>query len=143
MKARLGHTHVHAGGRLHLARHLAEMVAAMMVGMMAGGPLLALALGTSVADARRLHPVAWLLVMALDMTLPMVAVMRYRGHSWRSAGEMAAAMIAPALPIVGLQLGHVLGGSASGAYMNVSTLAMIALIVYRRREYRAAAGAHA
>ena len=34
--------------------------------------------------------------MAFDMTIPMVAVMLYRGHSWRSAGEMAAAMIVPA-----------------------------------------------
>ena len=140
----LGHIRKsHLGSRFHLVRHLAEMFLAMMAGMMLGAFLLATAIGTSVSEVRREHAVAWVLVMALDMTVPMVAVMLYRGHSWRSAGEMAAAMLVPALPIVALQLGHAVNESAGGLYMDVSTLAMIALIVYRRSEYRAAAGGHA
>ena len=90
----------HSGSWLHLARHLVEMVLAMMVGMMVGAFLLATALGMSVPEARREHAMAWVIVMAFDMTIPMVAVMLYRGHSWRGAGEMAAAMIVPALSIV-------------------------------------------
>ena len=66
----------------HFTRHLVEMFLAMMVGAF----LLATAVGTSVAEARREHAVAWVVVMAFDMTIPMVAVMLYRGHSWRSAG---------------------------------------------------------
>ena len=130
----------HLGSRGHLVRHLVEMLLAMMAGMMLGAFLFATALDTSVPEARREHAVAWVLVMALDMTVPMVAVMLYRRHSWRSAGEMAAAMILPAPPIVALQLHHVVGGSGGGLYMNVSMLAMIALVIYRRNEYRMAAG---
>jgi hypothetical protein len=135
-------TKPHMGSRFHFARHLLEMFAAMQVGMMLGAFLLATALGTSVGDAKREHPLAWVIVMALDMSLPMVAVMLYRRHSWRSAAEMAAAMVVPALPIVGLQLSHAVTGQVGGAYMGLSTLTMIALIVYRRNEYREAAGRH-
>ena len=56
------------------------MFLAMMAGMMVGAFLLATAVGTSVAEARE-HAVAWVVVMAFDMTIPMVAVMLYRGHS--------------------------------------------------------------
>ena len=129
--------------RSHFARHLVEMFVSMQLGMMAGPFLFALAAGTSVGDLRQQHDVAFALVMAIGMTVPMVAWMLYRGHSARSAGEMAAVMMAPALPLIALKLGHVVDGSVSGPYMCVSTLAMIVLIVYRRREYRTAAAAHA
>lgn len=129
--------------RFHFARHLVEMFLAMQAGMMLGAFFLAAALGTSVPEARREHAVAWVLVMALDMTVPMVAVMLYRGHSRRSSGEMAAAMLVPALPIVALQVTHAISGSAGGVYMMISTVAMIALIIYRRSDYRAAAEGHA
>jgi cytochrome bd-type quinol oxidase subunit 2 len=130
----------HTGSWRHLARHLIEMFLAMMAGMVVGGFLLVTAIGTSVSEARREHAVAWVIVMAFDMAVPMVAVMLYRGHSRRSAGEMAAAMIVPALPIVALQLSHAVGGEVGRSYMPVSMLAMIALVIYRRSEYRMAAG---
>ena len=132
----------HTMSWFHLARHLVEMLLAMMAGMMVGAVLLSTALGTSVSEARRAHAVAWVIVMAFDMALPMVAVMLYRGHSRRSAAEMAAAMIVPALPIVACQLSH-FGGDVGRAYMPISMVAMIALIVYRRSEYRTAAARHA
>ena len=131
------------GSWFHFARHLVEMFLAMMAGMMVGAFLFATAVGTTVSEARREHAVAWVIVMAIDMTVPMVAVMLYRGHSRRSAGEMAAAMIVPALPIVACQLSHVVSDEIGRAYMPVSMLAMIALIVYRRNEYRLAAARHA
>jgi hypothetical protein len=81
--------------------------------------------------------------MAVAMTVPMLAVMLYRGHTRRSAAEMAAAMIAPALPFVALRIAHVITGPVAGPYMGASMVAMIALIVYRRREYQTAAAAHA
>jgi hypothetical protein len=129
--------------RLYFVRHLVEMVISMNVGMFLGMFLFALALGTSVDAARREHPLAHLLVMAFAMTVPMVAWMLYRGHSGRIAGEMAAAMIAPALPLAALDAANVVSGSVSGAYMNASLVVMIALIVYRRSEYRMAAAAQA
>ena len=61
----------------------------------------------------------------------------------KSAGEMAAAMIAPALPFVALKVGDVITGPVAGSYMGASMVAMIALIVYRRREYQRAAAARA
>jgi cytochrome bd-type quinol oxidase subunit 2 len=127
----------------HFAGHLVEMFLAMMAGMMVGAFLLATAVGTSVSEARREHAVAWVIVMAFDMTVPMIALMLYRGHSRRSAGEMAAAMIIPALPIVACQLSHIVSGDVGRAYMPISMVAMIALIVYRRSEYRTAAASHA
>jgi cytochrome bd-type quinol oxidase subunit 2 len=136
-------TKSHPVSWFHFARHLIEMFLAMMAGMMVGALLLATAVGTSVSEARREHAVAWVIVMAFDMTVPMVAVMLYRGHSRRSASEMAAAMIVPALPIVACQLSHVVSGDAGRAYMPFSMVAMIALVVYRRSEYRTAAASHA
>lgn len=128
--------------RSHLVRHLIEMYLAMQVGMTLGPLVFAAVLGASVGESRQQRPVAFLLVMALSMTVPMVAWMLHRGHSWRRAGEMAVVMIAPALPLIALTAGEVTTGSGCGAYMTVSTIAMIALIVYRRGEYRATAGAH-
>ena len=132
----------HVGSWFHLVRHLAEMFLAMMAGMMVGAFLLAAAVGTSVSEARREHAVAWVVVMAFDMTVPMVAVMLYRGHTLRSAAEMAAAMIIPAVPIVACQLSHFVSGDVGRAYMPVSMVAMVGLIVYRRNEYRTAATSH-
>ena len=144
MTARLAHIRTtHAGPRFHFVRHLLEMMVAMWIGMPLGRVLFAAIYGSGSNEAVLRHDVAWTLVMALAMTVPMVAVMLYRGHSRRSAGEMAAAMIAPALPFLGLKIGHLISGPIAGPYMCVSMLAMLALIVYRRREYQTAAAAHA
>jgi hypothetical protein len=140
MTARLAHIRMnHTGPRLHFVRHLVEMMVAMWIGMPLGRGLFAAVYGSASNGAVRQHDVAWTLLMAVAMTAPMVAVMLYRGHSRRSAGEMAAAMIAPALPFVALKLGHVISGPVAGPYMGASMIAMVALIVYRRREYQTAA----
>jgi hypothetical protein len=129
--------------RLHFVRHLGEMFVVMMIGMPLGRVFFAAFFGSGSDEAVREHDLAWALIMAFAMTLPMVAVMIYRGHSTRSAGEMVAVMLAPALALVGLKVCQVIDGPVSGLYMSASTLAMIALIVYRRSEYRTAAAAHA
>ena len=62
--------------------------------------------------------------------------MLFRGHGWRNSAEMAAAMLVPAIPFIILCSLHALtGGPANGAYMMLSTLAMIGLMVYRRDVY--------
>ena len=134
---------IHAGARFHLARHLVEMMVAMWIGMPLGRAIFAAIYGSASDAAVRQHDIAWTLLMAVAMTVPMVAVMLYRGHSRRSASEMAAVMIAPALPLVALKVGDVITEPVAGPYMGVSMLAMIALIIYRRHEYRMAAAAHA
>jgi hypothetical protein len=144
MTERLAHIRTtHTGSRLHFARHLVEMMVAMWIGMPLGRVLFAAVYGSASDGAVRQHDIAWTLIMAFAMTVPMVAVMLYRRHSRRSAGEMAAAMIAPALPFVALKAGHVITDPVAGPYMGASMVAMIALIVYRRREYETAAAAHA
>jgi hypothetical protein len=143
MSERLAHIRfTHTGPRLHFARHLVEMMVAMWIGMPLGRVIFAAVYGSGSSAAVRHHDIAWTLIMAFAMTAPMVGVMLYRRHSRRSAAEMAAAMIAPALPFVGLKIGHVITGSVAGPYMCVSMVAMVALIVYRRSEYRKAAEAH-
>jgi len=74
-------------------RHYLEMVVAMLLGM--------LVLGLPLATL--LHaPELELLNMAITMTLPMVAWMRYRGHGWQPVWEMSAAMFVPTFVALGL-----------------------------------------
>jgi hypothetical protein len=144
MTERLAHIRfTHTGPRLHFARHLVEMMVAMWIGMPLGRVIFAAVYGSGSNAAVRQHDIAWTLIMAFAMTVPMVAVMLYRGHSRRSAGEMAAAMIAPALPLVALKVDDMISGPVAGPYMGASMVAMIALVIYRRREYQRAAAAHA
>jgi len=69
--------------------HYVEMVVAMLVGMAALG-----AISYVVLD---LPDRTWVEIveMAVWMTVPMVAWMRFRGHRWRVCNEMAAAMLLP------------------------------------------------
>ena len=87
-------------GMLRFARHYAEMLIAMFVGMFVLGGVLAgllLLAGVDVGDWREDAPALLLLGMAFTMTVPMVAWMRYRGHGWAPAGDMALAMFVPSL----------------------------------------------
>jgi flagellar biosynthetic protein FliP len=77
----------------HFIRHYLEMDAAMFIGM----GVLGMPAGMLV-DGEALD----LLVMFASMTIPMVAWMRYRGHSWRASGEMSGAMLVPTLVAIAL-----------------------------------------
>jgi hypothetical protein len=79
--------------------------------------------------------VQFVLVEAFGMTVAMVVWMRYRGHAWRGCSEMAAAMVVPAIPLVGLRLTHVINGPVCGFYCAASFLSMILVMFYRRGEY--------
>ena len=120
----------------HFWLHLLEMFAAMWVGMVAGVAVYLAVTGfPSYRQALLHHPVEALLVMAFAMTLPMVGWMLLRGHGWRNSAEMSAAMLVPAVPFVFLAGLHVTRGLTSCAYMMLSTLAMLGLMVYRRDVY--------
>jgi hypothetical protein len=89
----------------HFVRHYAEMVIAMFLGMAVLGLPAGWALGaagTSWAQLNDEAPALMLLAMAVTMTVPMVAWMRYRGHGWRANTEMSAAMFLPAFAVIGL-----------------------------------------
>jgi hypothetical protein len=117
--------------------HFLEMLAAMMIGMAAGKPVFLAITGlSSTSQASRLYPWQSVLAMAVSMTVPMVAWMLFRGHGRRNSAEMAAAMLVPAIPFIILcSLDVLAGGTANGIYMVLSTLAMLALMLYRRAVY--------
>lgn len=119
----------------HLIRHYLEMVLAMAAGMVAYGMLFrrGLAWAGYVDEA----------AMAVFMTVPMVALMRYRGHGWRQAAEMTGAMVVPMAVVVVVAV-EVLGitGRALGMSSHLAMLlGMLALMVVRRDDYMHA-GAH-
>jgi hypothetical protein len=116
--------------------HFVEMFAVMWVGMAAGvGVFLAITGLSSYSQGLRLDPVPSVSAMAISMALPMAAWMLFRGHGWQNSAEMAAAMIVPAIPFVILAGLHVISGTACRAYMPLSIVAMIVLMVYRRDAY--------
>ena len=122
-------------GSGRFGRHLLEMVVAMMVGMMASAAVFFGMTGLAAADAMRQHAVLFVVVQAFGMTLAMVAWMHRRGHSWRGSAEMAAAMIVPAVPLVGLRLADIISGPICGTYCALTFVAMLVVMIYRRRDY--------
>jgi hypothetical protein len=59
-------------------------------------------LGTSWSELHARAPALMLLGMAVTMTVPMVAWMRYRGHGWQANTEMSAAMFLPTFAVIAL-----------------------------------------
>jgi hypothetical protein len=121
-------------------RHYVEMVVAMFAGMVvlgvpAGWALAAFGSGSSELSGNA--PALMLLGMAVTMTAPMVAWMRYRGHGWRANVEMAASMVLPTFAAILLL--------AVGVMTDIGTLlvvehvamlvGMLAAMLLRRDEY--------
>ena len=87
----------------HFIRHYLEMIAAMIAGMIVLGIPAEGALhliGSSSSDLQNDAPATALLGMATVMTIPMVALMRYRGHAWRPCWEMSASMFIPTFGVI-------------------------------------------
>jgi hypothetical protein len=101
------------------------------------------AAGVSSAEVRSDAPALLLLGMGLSMTVPMVAWMRYRGHGWGAANEMAASMLIPTAGVIAL-LGTGLVDDI-GALLMVEHVvmlpSMLVAMLLRREEY--SHGAHA
>ncbi len=107
----------------------------MMVGMMASAALFLSAVGMTADEALRQHAVLFVVVQALGMTAAMVGWMRHRGHAWRGCSEMAAAMVVPAIPLIVLRLLGVISGPICGVYCASTIVAMVLIMLYRRRDY--------
>lgn len=120
-------------------RHYAEMVAVMFAGMFAlMAPIgwLLSAFGTSWS---RLSPAMYMFAMALTMTVPMVAWMRYRGHAWRPNLEMAASMLIPTFAVMGvLSAGVGTSGSLMVPEHAGMLTCMLGAMLLRRDEYSCA-----
>ena len=128
-------------------RHLVEMIVVMMLGMcLLGGAfreLHVLVFGSGFAAAWREHAGLAAYGMAFSMTVPMVLLMRYRGHSWERGGEMALAMNLPVLPVLALYVFDVVGfDGVLGLQMALMIPAMLAAMLYRKEEYSAPHATH-
>jgi hypothetical protein len=126
--------------RLHFLRHYIEMVLVMLGGMVVlGGPLLLLAaaFGAGPSELQREVPALVLLGMGFSMTIPMLLWMRWRGHTWAASREMAGAMIAPTLVVVGLLWSGV--NDDIDALLMIQHVAMfpsmLLVMLWRREEY--------
>lgn len=122
--------------RRRFLAHFAEMLLAMFAGMLVLGGLAGLlftAAGSSFSDA---SGAAQVLVMGLNMTVPMVAWMSYRGHDRARNAEMAASMILPTLAAAGLAGTGVLGSGAALAVQHVVMIpAMLGVMLWRYDHY--------
>ena len=74
--------------------------------------------------------------MGVNMTLPMVAWMSYRGHDRNRNTEMAASMIVPSILAAILAWAEVLGaGGALALQQGVMIPAMLAVMLWRYEDY--------
>jgi hypothetical protein len=120
-------------------RHYAEMVVAMFAGMVViGVPAEAAlqALGSSTDALQDDAPWAVLLGMATFMTIPMVALMRWRGHTWRPCAEMSASMYVPTFAAIALFEAGALDYMSAMMVEHVVMLpAMLGVMLLRPAEY--------
>jgi hypothetical protein len=120
----------------HFVRHYLEMVVAMMLGMAVLGPVESALLNPLGWQSIRAVPELSALVMATNMTVAMVAWMRYRRHSRSATILMAVAMYLPFVVLFPpMWLGFL---SASGMFVGGHVLmlpAMAGAMLLRRDEY--------
>jgi hypothetical protein len=124
----------------HFVRHAFEMTVAMMLGMIVLGVAfrgLHLAVfGTGFDDAWHEHTELAVFAMTFNMTVPMVAWMHHRGHSWERGGEMAAAMFVLALALLVLfRLGVISAHVVLPLEMALMIPSMVLVMLYRVDEY--------
>jgi hypothetical protein len=131
----------HAGHGSHLKRHFFEMLAVMVVGMIASAAIFLTAVRMTWEEATVRHPMASLLVVAAGMSVPMAAWMLHRGMGRRNSAEMAAVMVVPVLPFLCLVWFNVTKSAWCGPYCVVTIIAMLGLMLHRRKEYSGDGGA--
>jgi hypothetical protein len=119
----------------HFWRHFAEMFAVMVVGMIAAAAVFLSIVQMTWDEATRQRPTASLLVIGVGMSIPMAVWMLYRGMGRRNAVEMAAAMVLPMIPFLGLVWLGVTDSALCGPYCISGIAAMLVLMLHRRSEY--------
>lgn len=127
----------------HFTHHLLEMVVAMIAGMALLGVMVGV-LGEPPGYANLLIRYG---LMGLFMSAPMVAWMRYQGHSWWDGLEMTVAMLVPMFALVlpvEFDVARYVPGLSDQSLLLLSHVAMIVgmvmLMIYRWDRY--AHGAH-
>jgi len=110
--------------RVQFGLHYLEMIAVMLAGMLVLGSALGLAaeaVGYGSAELEDDAPALILAGMGFSMAAPMIAWMRWRGHSWAANRAMAISMIAPTVAVILLL--------AAGALEDLGTLMAIQHVV--------------
>ena len=117
------------------ARHYLVMVVAMYAGMLVLDPVYAaVATRAGYPDPWSELPVISAVAMAVNMTVPMVALMVWHGHRGVAVAEMAGSMLAPTVGAAGLSA---LGVLPAGLVMTVAHLGMFpAMFLVMLRRYR-------
>jgi hypothetical protein len=120
--------------------HYIEMVVAMYAGMfIIGMPLTELAgvLGVDTANLHESAPAFVFLDMAVVMTVPMIAWMRFRHrHGWRPCLEMAASMFIPTVAAIALLATDVSNYGTLMTFEHVAMFpAMLIAMLIRPGEY--------
>lgn len=131
----------------HFIRHYVEMVVAMFLGMAVLGVPAVAVLGLVGMSSSELHngaPGLLLFGMAVTMTAPMVAWMRYRGHGWPASAEMAAAMFIPTFGVIALLWSGLIDDT--GMLLEIQHVvmfpSMLVAMLLRRDEYTGALHDH-
>jgi hypothetical protein len=123
---------------LRFLRPFGEMFLTMLLGMGAFdlvNSLILVPLGFPYLSAR-FSPEAFAAAMAISMTVPMVAWMRIRRHTWRLSAEMAGAMLVPiALLIIVCSIGLLPHTILIPATHILMVPAMLGAMLYRWRDY--------
>jgi hypothetical protein len=122
------------GRRRRFLRHYLEMVAAMLVGMMVVGAAVRGVLALAGLGFPTRYPELAALEMAFDMSVGMVAWMRYRGHGWASTLEMVGAMFAPAVGLLPLLWLGLIDGEALLVLEHLAMFPLMFLVMLRRRD---------
>jgi hypothetical protein len=125
-----------SGSKRAFARHFGEMVLAMFLGMVVLGGLAELVFalfGSSLSDQPGRTQV---MLMGINMTVPMVLWMSYRGHAAARNVEMALSMIVPSVAAAALAwAGALESGAALGVQHAVMIPAMLGVMLWRYEEY--------
>ena len=127
------------------ARHYVEMVVVMFAGMVVLGAPAGWLFGAIGTSWSRLSPALMVFAMAVTMTVPMVAWMRFRGHAWRPTNEMAASMFIPAFVAMALVWTGVASGMSTLMIFEHAAMlgGMLVAMLLRRDEYAGAGHVHA
>jgi hypothetical protein len=108
----------------------------MVVGTIATGLTFASLIGfTAYEQVTVLYPAQILLAMAAGMCIPVVAWMLVRGMGGKNAAEMAAAIVLPVLPFLGLVWFGVTGSAVCWGYRATAVVAVLVLLRSRRGSY--------
>ena len=125
----------------NFARHFVEMCIAMCIGVALANVIIAAAGAATGLDVRGQFPVLTLAALAVFITLPMVAWMRFRAMAWRPILEMCAAGIAVVIAAAGLGLVSATLVSV-GTLCGLECLGMFVAMLFRYDLYSGKTGHH-